>query len=120
MYARLQKEGRLLYDRWWLDPDYRYGMVPFAPRGITAQQVKDRCIEARQGFYGFRSIFQRGLDFKVNAKNWFMWSHFFSINLLFRSEVLQRKNFPLGDESYTAPLVKARHYEPMVLEQMVS
>ncbi len=120
LYKRLEKEGRLLYDRWWLDPGYRYGMVPFAPRGITAQEVKDRCIEARQGFYGFRSIFQRGLDFKVNSKNWFMWSHFFSINLLFRSEVLQRKDFPLGDEAYTAPLVKARHYEPMMLEQMVS
>jgi radical SAM superfamily enzyme YgiQ (UPF0313 family) len=120
LYKRLENEGRLLYDRWWLDPGYRYGMVPFAPRGITAQEVKDRCIEARQGFYGFRSIFQRGLDFKVNSKNWFMWSHFFSINLLFRSEVLQRKDFPLGDEAYTAPLVKARHYEPMVLEQMVS
>jgi len=120
LYSRLEKEGRLLYDRWWLDPGYRYGMVPFVPRGITAQEVKDRCIEARQGFYGFRSIFHRGLDFKVNSKNWFMWSHFFSINLLFRSEVLQRKDFPLGDEAYTAPLVKARHYEPMVLEQMVS
>jgi radical SAM superfamily enzyme YgiQ (UPF0313 family) len=120
LYKRLEKEGRLLYDRWWLDPGYRYGMVPFAPRGITAEQVKDRCIEARQGFYGLRSIFQRGLDFKVNSKNWFMWSHFFSINLLFRSEVLQRKDFPLGDEAYTAPLVKAQHYEPMMLEQMVS
>jgi radical SAM superfamily enzyme YgiQ (UPF0313 family) len=120
LYTRLRNEGRLLYDRWWLDPRYRYGMVPFAPRGITAEQVKDRCIEARQGFYGFRSIFRRGLDFKVNSKNWFMWTHFFSINLLFRSEVLQRKDFPLGDESYTAPLVKARHWEPMALEKMVS
>jgi|HubBroStandDraft_6_1064221.scaffolds.fasta_scaffold00094_5 radical SAM superfamily enzyme YgiQ (UPF0313 family) len=117
LYKRLQSEGRLLYDRWWLDPNYRYGMVPFAPRGITAEQVKDRCIEARQGFYGFRSIFQRGLDFKVNSKNWFMWSHFFSINLLFRSEVLQRKDFPLGDEAYTAPLVKARHHHPLALAQ---
>ena len=38
-----------------------------------------------------------------------MWSHFFSINLLFRAEVLQRKDFPLGDESYVAPLIKADH-----------
>jgi hypothetical protein len=45
-----------------------------------------------------------------------MWAHFFSINLMFRSEVLQRKDFPLGDESYTAPLLKARHNENLVLE----
>src|SRR5215471_2674556 len=113
LYARLQKEGRLLYDRWWLDPGYRYGMVPFTPRGMTAEQTKQRCIEARQQFYSFASIFRRGLDFKVNAGNWFMWTHFFSINMLFRSEVLKRKDFPLGDESYTAPLLKASHSQPI-------
>ena len=105
LYQRLQDEGRLLYDRWWLDPAYRYGMVPYAPRGMTAAQVKDRCIEARQRFYGLPSILRRGLD-RVNSRNWFMWSHFFSINLLFRSEVLRRKDFPLGDESYRGPLLK--------------
>ncbi len=113
LYDRLKKEGRLLYDPWWLDPEYRYGMVPFAPRGMTAQQVKERCIEARQAFYGYPSIFRRGLDFQVNGKSFFMWTHFFSINLLFRSEVLQRKDFPLGDESYSGPLLKARHTESL-------
>jgi hypothetical protein len=41
-----------------------------------------------------------------------MWAHFFSINLLFRSEVLQRKDFPLGDESYKAPLLKVQQSLP--------
>lgn len=107
LYDRLEREGRLLYERWWLDPAYRYGMVPFRPRGMSADQVKQRCLEARQRFYRLASILRRGLDFEVNGRDWFMWSHFFSINLLFRSEVLQRKDFPLGDEAYTAPLVKA-------------
>jgi radical SAM superfamily enzyme YgiQ (UPF0313 family) len=120
LYDRLQREGRLLYDRWWLDPDYRYGMVPFTPRGMTAEDVKQRCIDARQRFYGFSSIARRSLDFEVNSRNWFMWTHFFSINLLFRSEVLQRKDFPLGDERYTAPLLKADHGAPLVLEQAES
>jgi radical SAM superfamily enzyme YgiQ (UPF0313 family) len=115
LYERLQREGRLLYDKWWLAPEYRYGMVPFAPRGMTAEEVKQRCIEARQKFYSFGSIFRRSLDFGVNSQNWFMWSHFFSINLLFRSEVLQRKDFPLGDEAYTAPLLKVSHTEPLRL-----
>lgn len=115
LYTRLQNEGRLLYDRWWLHPDYRYGMVPFTPRGMTAEQTKHRCIEARQRFYSFSSIFRRGLDFEVNASNWFMWMHFFSINMLFRSEVLKRRDFPLGDESYTASLVKTQHSEPFRL-----
>jgi radical SAM superfamily enzyme YgiQ (UPF0313 family) len=107
LYDRLRTEGRLLFDRWWLDPAYRYGMVPFAPRGMTAQDVERRCIEARQRFYSLSSIVRRSLDFEVNSRTWFMWSHFFSINLLFRSEVLQRKGFPLGDESYTGPILKS-------------
>jgi radical SAM superfamily enzyme YgiQ (UPF0313 family) len=114
LYDRLKQEGRLLYDRWWLDPDYRYGMVPFAPRGMTAEQVKQRCIEARQQFYGYSSILRRGFDLQVNARNFFMWTHFFSINLMFRSEVLQRKDYPLGDEAYTAPLLKAHHSESLM------
>jgi radical SAM superfamily enzyme YgiQ (UPF0313 family) len=116
LYDRLQREGRLLYERWWLDPAYRYGMVPFAPRGMTADDVKQRCIDARQRFYSFGSIARRSLDFEVNSRNWFMWTHFFSINLLFRSEVLQRKDFPLGDERYDGTLIKAEHRAPLVLE----
>ena len=41
-----------------------------------------------------------------------MWSNFFVINALMRKEVLQRQDFPLGDEAYTAPLLKAAHGAP--------
>jgi radical SAM superfamily enzyme YgiQ (UPF0313 family) len=113
LYDRLEREGRLLYDRWWLHPDYRYGMVPFAPRGMTAEQVRRRCVEARRRFYGLRSIARRSLDFQVNSNNLFMWSNFFVINGLMRREVLQRNGFPLGDEAHTAPLLKTDRTEPI-------
>jgi radical SAM superfamily enzyme YgiQ (UPF0313 family) len=110
LYQRLQSENRLLYERWWLDPAYRYGMVPFAPRGMTADEVKQRCIDARQRFYGLGSILRRARDFNVTRRsNWFMLRNFLPINLLFRGEVMQRKDFPLGDEAYTSPLLKAEH-----------
>ena len=118
LYERLEREGRLLYDRWWLDPAYRYGMVPFAPKGMTAETVKQRCIEARQQFYSLRSILRRSANFSVNSRNLFMWSHFFSINLLFRGEVLQRKDFPLGDESYSAPLLQTDLPAPQLVPQL--
>jgi radical SAM superfamily enzyme YgiQ (UPF0313 family) len=104
LYDRLEREGRLLFDRWWLDPGYRYGMVPFAPRGMTAEAVKQRCIDARAAFYSVPSIVRRSLD-GVNSDSLFMWSNFFVINALMRREVLQRKDFPLGDEAYTGELV---------------
>ncbi len=59
LYERLQSEGRLLYDRWWLDPGYRYGMVPFAPRGISAEQVKQHCI----GRGGAAEVLRHGVHF---------------------------------------------------------
>ena len=31
LYDRLQNEGRLRYERWWLDPDFRYGEAVFDP-----------------------------------------------------------------------------------------
>jgi len=104
LYERLEAEGRLLFDRWWLDPAYRYGMVPFAPRGMTAVEVRDACLEARRRFYRFSSIARRSLD-PVNAGNLFMWGSFFTINTLIRKEVTQRNEFPLGDEGFTGPLL---------------
>lgn len=120
LYQRLEQEGRLLYDRWWLDPDYRYGMLPFAPRGMTPEEVQNRCVEARQKFYSLSSIFRRSLDFEANGRGWFMWSHFYSINLLFRAEVMQRRNFPLGDEDFSGPLLKADHGRALDASALVS
>jgi len=118
LYERLQREGRLLFDRWWLDDRYRYGMVPFAPRGMTAEEVKERCLDARKAFYSLPSIFRRSLDLRVNSGSPFMWWNFFFINLLFRREVMQRKDFPLGDEAYAGELIKAVHDQPFDLTPM--
>lgn len=115
LYDRLAREGRLLYDRWWLHPDYRYGMVPFTPRGMTPEAVKRRCIEARAKFYSYGSMLRRSLDFRVNGNSAFMWSNFFVINMLMRREVLQRQDFPLGDESHRVELLETDRTEPLDL-----
>lgn len=112
LYRRLENEGRLTYDRWWLDPEYRYGMVPFEPRGITAEEVRLRCIEARARFYSYPSMLKRSLDLEVNASDFFMWRNFFVINAMMRREVMQRKELPMGDAAHEIELVKASHAEP--------
>jgi radical SAM superfamily enzyme YgiQ (UPF0313 family) len=116
LYDRLQSEGRLLYDCWWLDPHYRYGDVPFRPYCLTPEQIRDGCIWARAEFYRLGSIFRRSLDRQVNGENLFMWTHFFTINWMIRREVEQRAGFPLGDESVRGPLLKARCAESLALE----
>jgi radical SAM superfamily enzyme YgiQ (UPF0313 family) len=106
LYERLQTEGRLLFDRWWLDPGYRYGMVPFTPAGMTANEVKEGCIAARSEFYRLGSIWRRSFD-AVNSSSAYMWSNFFTINWMIRKEVLQRRDYPLGDEAFRGPLLRA-------------
>lgn len=112
LYKRLEDEGRLTYEKWWLDPDYRYGMVPFEPKGISAEEVRLRCVEARARFYSYPSMLKRSLDLEVNANDFFMWRNFFVINAMMRREVLQRKELPMGDAAHEIELIKAAHTEP--------
>ena len=115
LYRRLEEQRRLTFGRWWLHPDYRYGMVPFEPRRMSGAQVASRCIDARSAFYSVPSILRRSLDFSVNSSTFFMWRNFFLINLLLRHEVRQRTSLPLGDESVRGPLLKANHTHPFDL-----
>ena len=106
LYQRLQSEGRLLYENWWLDDRYSYNQIPFQPRGMTPETLRRNCLEARREFYSWRSIFQRGLD-RVNRSDWFMWRNFYLINAMHRTDVAMRDHYPLGDESWQGQLLKA-------------
>ena len=59
LLARLEREGRLIHDRWWLDPSFRYGDATFHPRGMTADQLTRGCYRARRRFNTFGSIARR-------------------------------------------------------------
>jgi radical SAM superfamily enzyme YgiQ (UPF0313 family) len=107
LYDRLQSEGRLLFDKWWLDPNYRYGMVPYTPAGMTADEVKEGCISARKEFYRWSSIARRSVD-GVNAGSLYMGAKFFMINYLIRREVTERRDYPLGDQAFRGELLKVR------------
>ena len=62
LYKRLQSENRLLYDKWWLDPRYRYNRIPFQPHSMQPEQLQLACIEARRSFYSWPSILRRSVD----------------------------------------------------------
>ena len=99
LYTRLQNEGRLLYENWWLDERYSYNRIPFQPRGMTPELLQQNCLAARREFYSWPSIAQRGFA-RVNRSNWFMWRNFYLINALHRNDVSLRDHYPLGDESW--------------------
>ena len=107
LYARLEKEGRLLYDRWWLDDRYSYNKIPFTHPHLSPEQLQQGCVDARSRFYSVSNIWRRGLS-PVNQSNALMWWHYYGINALFRKEVRQRDFYPLGDEAWRGELIRVR------------
>src|SRR5690606_9571265 len=106
LYKRLEAEGRLLYERWWLDERYSYNRIPFQPKGISPESLQRACLETRRKFYSWRSILKRGAD-PVNRANGFMWRNFYPINAMHRDDVSLRDHYPLGDMAWRGPLLQA-------------
>jgi radical SAM superfamily enzyme YgiQ (UPF0313 family) len=96
LFERLQGEGRLLHDRWWLDPDYRYGQALFRPRGMTAEALEAGCFRARREFHRVASILRRGADRRANGRNPAALALFLAANLVSRREILRKQGSPLA------------------------
>lgn len=107
LYRRLEDEGRLLFDKWWLDEGYSYNMIPFRPAHMTPERLQRGCVEARAEFYNWPNIWQRSFD-PVNRSSLLMWWQFYGINAMFRREVRTRDFYPLGDQSFNGNLLKVR------------
>jgi radical SAM superfamily enzyme YgiQ (UPF0313 family) len=97
LYERLRAEGRLIYDRWWLAPDYTYGQAAFHPRGMTAEQLTEGCFRARKQFNAYSSIFKRVLDFKTNCRDPYRLGLHLASNLVSRNEILRKQGRQLGE-----------------------
>ena len=95
LYRRLYDEGRLLSPQWWLDPAYRYGDAIFEPRGMSAAQLVEGVFEARQRFYGWRSIGLRVLDGGVPFSA-FHASMTAVANVISRREIYKKQHRHLG------------------------
>jgi radical SAM superfamily enzyme YgiQ (UPF0313 family) len=106
LYQRLQQEGSLRFEAWWLDDAYRYNDVPFRPKRLQPEEMTRLCVESRKQFYSWGSIVKRGLA-RTNRSDAFMFRHFLPINAMHRADVSNRNGYPLGDESWTGTLLEA-------------
>jgi len=59
LYARLQAEGRLLRDKWWLLPNQEILAPHFRPRLMEPEQLREGWKWAWREFYSFSSIWER-------------------------------------------------------------
>lgn len=96
LYRRLQQEGRLRFDRWWLDAQYRFGDVAFHPRNMSAEELAERCYEARNTFYRLGSILARARDLKSNCRDLRSTAGYFWLNLFSGRQMRRRQGLPLG------------------------
>ena len=107
LYSRLQAAGQLLYENWWLDPEYTYNKIPFKPALLEPEELQRLCIDARAEFYSAKSIARRFAD-PVNRSNFFIERQYPIINFMMRREVHQRNDLPLGDEGWAGSLQALR------------
>ena len=59
LYARLQAEGRLLRERWWLEPNQEILTPHFRPKLMEPEQLREGWKWAWREFYSFSSIWKR-------------------------------------------------------------
>jgi len=107
LYERLHAEGRLIHDRWWLDPDYRYGQATFQPRGMTADQLTEGCFHARQQFNRYASILGRALSPRANCRSLHHLAGFLVSNLVSRKEIFSKQGHRLGSNATLDPIPEA-------------
>ncbi|MBK4730067.1 B12-binding domain-containing radical SAM protein [Oxynema sp. CENA135] len=115
LYDRMKAEGRLLFDRWWLDPNYRYGSIPFEPKKTPREELEQLAHAARVKFFSLPSILKR-MNFGVNCTDGLMTLSFFALNIFSHPGIRRRRNYPLGDEAYNGELIKAVHSQPFGLD----
>lgn len=106
LYRRLEGEGRLLFERWWLDPAYRFGQLAYRPARMAPEEVRRACLAARREFFSWRSIAARAAE-PANRRSPFFALTFLAANALHRQELSQRDGHALGDAAFAGPLLEA-------------
>jgi radical SAM superfamily enzyme YgiQ (UPF0313 family) len=96
LYDRMLKEGRLIYDRWWLDPAFRFGHATFHPRGMTADDLTAGCWRARLAFNTAGSFVHRLLDPRTALRSPRRAFQFALSNLISRREIHLKQGRRLG------------------------
>lgn len=104
LYDRLRAENRLLHDKWWLDPGFRYGDAAFVPRGMTPEQLTEGCHWARTQFYTASSMFHRFWDRRTNIGSLHRAGFYLAANMVFRRELRTKHGQRLGSGAPLRPV----------------
>src|SRR5262249_3514617 len=104
LYRQLEEEKRLIYDRWWLDPNFRYGHATFHPRGMTAEELTAGCLRARLRFNTYGSVLRRAWAPRTNLRSPYRFGIYLISNLISKREILAKQGRQLGSSAPLEPL----------------
>ncbi len=91
-YKRMEKEGRLLYDKWWLDDNFRYGKSTFKPHNMTIEEFEQGILKCKVEYNTHISIWKRLFDGSSNLRHAFI---YIIVNYINRKEVYNKKDVKL-------------------------
>ena len=95
LYATLEKEGRLIFPKWWLDTRFRYGMAMFQPKNMSPAELAEGIHDIRVKFNRYSSIFTRSFS-RANHDGLSNLLWYFVTNLVTKREILRKNNRELG------------------------
>lgn len=95
VYKRMEQDNRLIYKKWWLSDDYRYGETAFIPKHMTPNQLRDGCLKIRTEFYSAGCVLKRLFSNPINfiPLNFFV---FVLANIISHKEILKKQGQLLG------------------------
>lgn len=86
LYAKLKSDGRLLYERWWLQREYRSGEAVFAPHYVSSKKISKLCTAAKADIFSLSMTTYRGLA-NTRRTGTRLWPLFWRINAQTGGEV---------------------------------
>jgi radical SAM superfamily enzyme YgiQ (UPF0313 family) len=99
LYSRLQDESRLIFERWWLDPSYRFGQASFRPHQMTPEELAEGCLRAKEAFYGYRSMLMRSAHLMRSTRSIYRLGFFLVVNLAARHALSRKIGHRLGTDT---------------------
>jgi radical SAM superfamily enzyme YgiQ (UPF0313 family) len=111
-YNQLVDQDRMIFERWWLDPNYRYGEATFHPHRMTADELAEGCQRARNIFYRYGSILKRALDPDANSRNLYHFGFYLGVNLIAKRVISRKVGHRLGADAALEPRLENVPLEP--------
>ncbi|HNV69030.1 MAG TPA: radical SAM protein [Candidatus Ozemobacteraceae bacterium] len=96
VYEELAADRRLLYERWWLDAEYRWERPAFRPRRMTVDELAAAVANARQRFGSVGNLLRRACDQWANVADPFRAAVFLASNVVSRLDIKRKTGLRLG------------------------